>query len=74
VTPTQLAATLPAGVHRLVITGLATDYCVVETVLDGHRLGYAVDVIASAIRAVELQPGDGDRAIERMLGAGATVG
>jgi nicotinamidase/pyrazinamidase len=73
VTPTQLAATLPDGVHRLVITGLATDYCVLETVLDGRRLGYAVDVIASAIRAVDLQPGDGDRAIERMLGAGATV-
>jgi nicotinamidase/pyrazinamidase len=73
VSPTQLAATLPDSVRRLVVAGLATDYCVVETVLDGLRLGYAVDVVASAIRAVDLQPGDGDRAIERMLGAGATV-
>jgi nicotinamidase/pyrazinamidase len=74
VSPTQLATTLPDGIHRLVIAGLATDYCVVETVLDGRRLGYAVEVIASAVRPVDLQPGDGDRAIERMLGVGATVG
>jgi nicotinamidase/pyrazinamidase len=74
VSPTQLADTLPDGVRRLVIAGLATDYCVVETVLDGLRLGHAVEVVASAIRAVDLQPGDGDRAIERMLDAGATVG
>jgi nicotinamidase/pyrazinamidase len=61
------------GVERLVICGLATDYCVVETVLDGRRLGYAVDVLADGIRAVDLQPGDGDRAIDRMREAGATV-
>jgi nicotinamidase/pyrazinamidase len=61
------------GVERLVICGLATDYCVVETVLDGRRLGYTVEVLADAIRAVDLRPGDGDRAIDRMREAGATV-
>ena len=61
------------GVDRLVVCGLATDYCVVETVVDGRRLGYPVEVRFDAIRAVDLRPGDGDRAIERMLGSGATV-
>jgi nicotinamidase/pyrazinamidase len=61
------------GVERLVICGLATDYCVVETVLDGRRLGYTVEVLADGIRAVDLRPGDGDRAIDRMREAGATV-
>jgi nicotinamidase/pyrazinamidase len=59
--------------ERLVVCGLATDYCVVETVVDGRRLGYPVEVPTRAIRAVDLQPGDGDRAIERMREAGATV-
>jgi nicotinamidase/pyrazinamidase len=61
------------GVDRLVICGLATDYCVVETVIDARRLGYPVEVLTDAIRAVDLQPGDGDRAIERMREAGATL-
>lgn len=73
VTPTQLASTLPEAIERLVVTGLATDYCVVETVVDGRRLGYAVEVVAAAIRAVDLRPGDGERALERMLLAGATI-
>jgi nicotinamidase/pyrazinamidase len=58
---------------RLVVCGLATDYCVLETVLDAVRLGYHVEVLSQAIRAVDLQPGDGDRAIERMRAAGATI-
>jgi nicotinamidase/pyrazinamidase len=61
------------GVEGLVICGLATDYCVVETVLDARRLGYAVRVLTEGIRAVDLQPGDGDRAIERMREAGAEL-
>jgi nicotinamidase/pyrazinamidase len=73
VSPTQLAATLPEEIDRLVVTGLATDYCVVETVLDGRRLGYEVEVIEGAMRPVDRRPGDGGRAIERMLLAGATV-
>jgi nicotinamidase/pyrazinamidase len=62
-----------AGVRRVVIGGLATDYCVVETVLDARRLGHDVEVVSAAIRAVDLQPGDGDRAIERMRKAGASI-
>ena len=71
---TQLEGMLRAGgVERLVIAGLATDYCVVETALDGRRLGFGVEVLEAAIRAVEVRPGDGERAIERMRGAGVTV-
>jgi nicotinamidase/pyrazinamidase len=62
------------GVERAVVVGLATDYCVLETVLDARRLGFEALVRAEAIRAVELKPGDGERAIERMREAGATVG
>ena len=62
-----------AGVERLVVAGLATDYCVVETVLDARRLGFEVQVLAGAIRAVDLEPGDGDAALARMQEAGATV-
>lgn len=62
-----------AGVKRLVILGLATDYCVVETVLDARVLGYPVEVLTAGIRAVELDPGDGTRAIARMRDAGAEI-
>ncbi len=61
------------GVERLVICGLATDYCVVETVVDARMLGYPVEVIAAAIRAVDLEPGDGERATTRMRDAGAEI-
>jgi nicotinamidase/pyrazinamidase len=61
------------GVERLVVCGLATDYCVVETVSDAERLGYAVEVPRAGIRAVEVRTGDGERAIERMREAGAVV-
>jgi nicotinamidase/pyrazinamidase len=72
---TQLESLLrAAGADRVVIAGLATDYCVVETVLDAVRLGYRAEVLPSMIRAVDLQPGDGDRAIERMREAGAAIG
>ncbi|HET9310959.1 MAG TPA: isochorismatase family protein [Actinomycetota bacterium] len=62
-----------AGVERLVICGLATDYCVVETVLDARMLGYPVEVITDAVRAVDLQPGDGAAALARMRDAGAEL-
>jgi nicotinamidase/pyrazinamidase len=73
-TPTSLDELIREhGVERLVICGLATDYCVVETVVDARMLGYPVEVITAAIRAVDLQPGDGDRAITRMLDTGAEI-
>lgn len=61
------------GVERLVICGLATDYCVVETVLDARMLGYPVEVLTDAVRAVELQPGDGAAALARMRESGAEL-
>jgi nicotinamidase/pyrazinamidase len=72
--PTTLEALLrDRGIERLVICGLATDYCVVETVLDARTLGFPVEVVQDAIRAVDLDPGDGDRAIARMRNAGAEI-
>jgi nicotinamidase/pyrazinamidase len=72
--PTALDGLLrTAGVGRLAVCGLATDYCVAETVLDARRLGYDVEVLAAGIRAVDLVTGDGERAVERMRAAGATL-
>lgn len=72
VTATELGDLLLSDeVRRLVIGGLATDYCVVETVVDARLLGLSVEVLREAIRAVDLSPGDGDRAMTRMRDAGA---
>jgi len=60
-------------VTRLVVVGLATDYCVKDTVIDGCRAGFAVTVLADGIRAVGLEPGDGARAIAAMVAAGAHI-
>lgn len=62
-----------AGVTTLVVCGLATDYCVKATVLDGRERGYPVTVLGNAIRAVDLTEGDGDRAVEEMFAAGALL-
>jgi nicotinamidase/pyrazinamidase len=61
------------GVERLFVGGLATDYCVLNTVLDGLRLGYQVVVPTDAIRAVDVHPGDGERAVAEMAGRGAVL-
>ncbi|HEX7490206.1 MAG TPA: isochorismatase family protein [Candidatus Limnocylindrales bacterium] len=72
--PTELDATLArGGAERLVVCGLATDYCVKATALDGVRLGYQTAVLLDAVRAVDLQPGDGDKAIDEMAAAGVTI-
>ena len=60
------------GIQRLFVGGLATDYCVRSTVLDALHEGFQVVVLEDAIGAVDLRPGDGDRAIEEMRAAGAT--
>lgn len=59
------------GVTTLVVSGLATDYCVKATVLDARKLGYEVIVLEDAIRGVEVHPGDSVRAIDEMKKAGA---
>jgi nicotinamidase/pyrazinamidase len=70
--PTELEALLrAAGIERLVVAGLATDYCVQATVLDARALGFEVTVLTGAVRAVDLVEGDGNRALARMLEAGA---
>src|SRR3954463_1405891 len=62
---TELSSLLRShGITRVAIAGLATDYCVVETVLDARHLGLDTAVLSDVIRAVDLQPGDGTRAIE----------
>ena len=71
---TRLAELLrERGVDRLYVTGLATDYCVKNTVLDARRLGFDVTVVEDAIRGVEVNPGDSERALEEMDRAGADV-
>ena len=61
------------GVERIVICGLATDFCVVETVTDARALGYPVVVIRDGIRAVDRKAGSGKRALQLMLSAGAEI-
>jgi nicotinamidase/pyrazinamidase len=61
------------GIRSLYVGGLATDYCVKATVLDGIKAGFEVIVLADACRAVNVQPGDGDRALGEMQTAGAVV-
>ncbi len=59
------------AVSRLFVAGLATDYCVQASALDALRLGYGVVVLDDAIRAIDVEPGDGERARRRMREAGA---
>ncbi len=61
------------GIERLMVIGLATDYCIKETVLDAARLGFESTVLGQGVRAVDLQQGDGDRALEEIRRAGVTV-
>jgi nicotinamidase/pyrazinamidase len=58
---------------RIFVGGLATDYCVLATVQDARAAGFAVVLLEDAVRAVDLQPGDGARAIAAMRAAGARL-
>ncbi|MGZ6266479.1 MAG: isochorismatase family protein [Candidatus Limnocylindrales bacterium] len=72
--PTELDATIArVGAERLVVVGLATDYCVKATALDGSRLGYETAVLLDCVRAVDLAPGDGDRALDEIEKAGVVL-
>jgi nicotinamidase/pyrazinamidase len=62
------------GVERTVIIGLATDYCVKETALDAVAKGFHATVLLDAVAAVDLQPGDGERALDAIRAAGARMG
>jgi nicotinamidase/pyrazinamidase len=61
------------GVRKLYVGGLATDYCVRHTVLDGLKAGFEVVVLTDACRGVNVQPGDAERALDEMRTAGAVV-
>jgi nicotinamidase/pyrazinamidase len=61
------------NVEEVWVGGLATDYCVKQTALDALKEGFKVKAITSAMRPVELQPGDGARAIEEMEKSGAEI-
>jgi nicotinamidase/pyrazinamidase len=61
------------GVRRVVITGIATDYCVKDTALDAAALRFETVVLRDACRAVDLHPADGERAFEAMRQAGVEV-
>jgi nicotinamidase/pyrazinamidase len=61
------------GIERIFVGGLATDYCVKHTVLDGLNQGFRVVVLTDSVRGVNLQPDDSERAIEEMRRAGAEI-
>lgn len=68
----SLAEALRArGVEHVYVGGLATDYCVRATVLDALEDGFAASLLVDASRAVDVNPGDGERAANEMLAAGA---
>ena len=73
--PTELESILRAAdVERVVVVGLATDYCVKATAIDAARLGYEVEVVSDGIAAVDLEPGDGERALAAMADSGVRIG
>jgi nicotinamidase/pyrazinamidase len=72
-TPTTLQSLLTPTIRRLVIVGLAGDYCVKQTAMDGRRLGYDVVIPLRYTRFVNLSPGDDERAAASMRDAGAEL-
>lgn len=62
-----------AAVTEIVMLGLATDYCVLATALDARQAGFSVTVVRDGVRAVDLQPGDGEAALTAMREAGCTI-
>ena len=72
--PTDLEVVLREhAIDRVVVVGLATDYCVLATALDAIALGFETTVLRDGVAAVDLQAGDGDRALATMAAAGATL-
>jgi len=71
---TDLAARLRnLGVERLVLCGLATDYCVRATALEALRNGFEAAVVTDAIAAVNVHPDDGQKALDEMTAAGVEL-
>jgi nicotinamidase/pyrazinamidase len=61
------------NIDEVMVVGLATDYCVKHTALDALRKGFGVTVDSTAVRPVEVQPGDGERALEEVRAAGGSI-
>ncbi len=61
------------GITQLTVVGLATDYCVKQTALDGLRAGFQVTVDSSAARGVEVTPGDSEQALAEVRAAGGVI-
>jgi nicotinamidase/pyrazinamidase len=61
------------AIERVVLVGLATDYCVKETALDALQKGFVAVVLEEGVRPVDLKPGDGERALEAVRQAGGTI-
>lgn len=61
------------GMHRVVVVGLATDYCVKETAMDAAAKGFETVVVQEAVRPVNLQPQDGEHALATMSAAGVAI-
>jgi nicotinamidase/pyrazinamidase len=71
---TDLAAILREHeVDEVTVVGLATDYCVKETAADALREGFRVSVDREAIRGIDVQAGDSERALDELRAAGATI-
>lgn len=69
---TDLAHTLELqGIYRLFVGGLATDYCILNTVLDARKLGFETVLLSDAVRGINLKPNDVEKAIEKMIAKGA---
>ncbi|MDQ3689053.1 MAG: isochorismatase family protein [Chloroflexota bacterium] len=75
VTSTELEGLLrQRGIERVIVCGLATDYCVKATALDAVRLGFSVLLLGEAVAAVNVAPDDGDHALAELAAAGVTIG
>ena len=61
------------GVEELVVTGLATDYCVKASALDSVTKGFKTYVVMDAVKAVDVNPGDGEKALQEMRASGVKV-
>lgn len=71
---TRLESILRArGIEKVVVTGLATDYCVKATAIDAAQKGFSTVVLTKGIRAVNREPGDDERALEEVRRAGAVI-
>ena len=72
--PTALPGILAErGIKRVVVVGLATDYCVSATATDLTEAGYETIVLAHAVAAVDVEPGDGEQALTRMADRGVRI-